>query len=361
MSRLAPHYKILWVTPPLHWRSAIHLGGSGASSRGVRKLSPSFWTYAPERYLPTVYRSKGVEGLFDKIRVKRIKSLLSSMGIKQLVLYIFNPMFASQVGRFNEQLVCYHAYDEYTFSEIDLPISTAESELIKKSDVVLMHSKTLCEKKGKLNPETYYIPNGVDFDHYRRISEESNIILKEFDSIPRPRIGYVGYIKSQLDLALLLGIARKRKDWSIVLVGPVNTNHLEIQETVQLLRQENNVHFLGGKRPEDLPKYINKLDVCLMCYRKTAYTKYIYPLKLHEYLACGKPIVATCLDNLREFEEVLYFADGLEDWIEKIEKAYTDSTTELEVRRIGVAKENSWEARIEAIRSILESKLAGRI
>ena len=131
----------------------------------------------------------------------------------------------------------------------------------------------------------------------------------------------------------------------------------EIKETIKLLRRESNVYFLGGKKHEELPGYIKDLDVCLMCYRRTAYTKYIFPLKLNEYLACGKPIVATPLENFEEFKDVLYFADMKKDWIENIQRCLEDQNTELEQKRISVARENSWDIRAKDIISVFQEKL----
>ncbi len=361
MTRLARYYKILWVSPPLNLKNIVNANSTKNPPRGLNKISPSLWAYSPEWY--SLHLSKRMFGLkslnsfLQSVRVKRIKSLLKQMGIKRLILYVWKPEYSSYVGKFNEEFVCYHVDDEYTFSEVDLPISAEESWMLKKSDAVFILSKSLLEKKGKLNSNTYYSPMGVDFDHYRKVVENENIHFGDIFSILKPRIGFVGYIKKQIDLELLLGIARKRKDWSIVLVGPISEIHTEIKEYVELLRLEDNVYFLGGKKHEELPGYIKEMDVCLMCYRNTAYTNYIFPLKLHEYLACGRPIVSTCLKNLKEFKEVLRFADTRDDWIEKIEECLKDNSFELEQKRIAVARENSWDERVKEIRSIIQEKL----
>ena len=356
ISRLARYYKVLWVSPPLGWREAIR---NKYTPRGITKISSSFWTYAPERYLPIISPSYfgPLSYFLDAMRVRKIKSLLNEMCITRLILYLWRPEYACYVGNFKEELLCYHIDDEYKFSKIDQSISEEESQLLKDSHIVFIHSKTLLEKKGKFNTSTYYVPNGVDFDHYRNAVEDEKTHLCELDSIPKPRIGYAGYIKSQIDLKLLLGIARERKDWSLVLVGPINKSQQKIQKDIELLRREGNVHFLGGKKPKDLPKYIKEMDVCLMCYNKTAYTNHIYPMKLHEYLACGRPVVSTCLENLKDFQHVLYFAEGLEDWIENIQRCLEEQNAELRQKRIAVARENSWDARVEEIRSIFQQKL----
>jgi glycosyltransferase involved in cell wall biosynthesis len=354
MSRLSKFYKVLWVSTPLSWRQSIGIKKRTKAGRGVRKISATFWTYAPEIYLPDFQRVRAVDQMFANVRVRRIKSLMKAMNIKRIILYIWRPNFAHYVGKFNEELICYHIADEYTFSDIDMPISDRERKLINESDIVFIHSKSLLAKKGTLNSATYYMPNGVDFAYYRQVAEETKPYECELDSIPSPRIGYVGIIKSQIDLELLLEIARRKKDWSIVLVGPVNAKHREIQKHIELLRSESNVYFLGGKQPEALPFYIKRMDVCLMCYRKNDYTRYIYPLKLHEYLACGKPIVAAPLENLKEFEHVLYFAEGIEDWIGKIQYALDNFDAATVQARINVAMENSWDARVDSIRSVFK-------
>ena len=360
LSRLARYYKVLWVSPSLNYKNVFHPKSFWSTSRGLNKISPNFWTYSPERYLPQLPIRYGLSGLnefVDGIRVRKIKSMLTAMGIKRLILYVWRPQFGSYVGKFNEELVCYHVDDEYTFSAVEQPISESESKLLKNSDIVFILSKSLLEKKGKLNPATYYSPMAVDFEHYRRIAEDESVHFNDLTSIPKPRIGYVGIIKSQIDLKLMLGISRKRKDWSIVIVGPINKNHKEINETIELLRRESNVYFLGGKKYDDLPGYIKDLDICLMCYRKTDYTKYIFPLKLYEYLACGKPIVAASLEILEEFKDVLYFADTQEDWIENIQRCLEDQNTKMEQKRIAVARENSWDKRVKDIVSIFQEKL----
>jgi glycosyltransferase involved in cell wall biosynthesis len=360
MSGLSQYYKILWVSPPLGWRNT----GQNRSmnvylyQRGLQKKSSKLWTYAPERYLPNCLPFGTCRGFLNYLREKKINSMLKAMGVERVILYLWRPNYYNFIGKFNEEIVCYHIDDEYSFSDVELQIDEKENYLLQNSDVVFIHSKTLLEKKGMINSETYYVPNGVDFNHYRRIVKDNTLERNEMDSIPEPRIGYVGWIKHQIDLEILLNIARLRKDWSIVLVGPINTGHADVRQYINALKKEKNVYFIGGQKPKDLPKYIKKMDVCLMCYKKTSYTNYIYPMKLHEYLACGKPVVATLLENLKEFESVLSFAGGIEEWIAKINQALTEinSKTHYE-RRVAVARNNSWEMRIETIHSIIRNKI----
>ncbi len=116
-------------------------------------------------------------------------------------------------------LACYHMDDEYTFSEEEVPTDLVETRLIKRVDQVFVHSRGLFEKKGGLNPRTMVVPNGVDYDAYALPHPEPD----DLRSVPRPRIGYTGILKTQLDWLLLLRLARRHQEWSFVFVGPRNS------------------------------------------------------------------------------------------------------------------------------------------
>ena len=369
MRGLSEHFKVLWVSPPTYWHSWLKREGqTRLSGRGLRKVSDNFWTYAP--YLPADYKPRYTkQGLvpscfrryhagWEQMHVAKIQRILKQMAVTNVILYLWRPEYGWCAGRFGEDLLCFHIDDEYTFNPLeDIPASEEEMMLLKRSDIVFIHSRSLMQKKGMSNPNTHYMPNGVDFDRYRRVMETQTDEPPDLKEIPRPRIGYVGYIKRHIDLPLLLAIARARRDWSIVLIGPVRTEHADVADLVVQLQGEPNVYFLGGKPQSEIPAYVKGLDVCLMCYRETNYTKYIYPMKLHEYLACGKPVVATSLLNLKEFAGVLTFADGLAQWLAAMEMALANSDSRSVNKRIAVARQNSWSSRVAYIADHLAEQL----
>ena len=89
-----------------------------------------------------------------------------------------------------------------------------------------------------------------------------------------------------------------------------------------------------------------------MPYVKSEYTKFIYPMKMHEYFACGKPVVSTYLDNLQEFENYLYFADGVNDWVRKIEMQLLLQSENRILELKNFATTNSWQNRVSKILGI---------
>jgi glycosyltransferase involved in cell wall biosynthesis len=366
LTGLSERYRVLWVAPPAYIEEWRRNGvTSSLAGRGLRKISDRMWCYASR--LPADYKYRYVNGglvancfrayhaQWRKAYVWRIKRLLREMGIEEVILYVWRPEFHWALGQFNERLTCYHIVDEYSFDpNRDHEISNEERKLLERSDLVFIHSKTLIEKKGHINPNTYEVANGVDFEFYQQSLKDGPPDPCDMTKIPHPRIGYMGHIKRHIDLPLLYDIAKARPAWSLVTIGPVRDEHADIKKDLVRLKALPNVHFLGGKPASELPLYINGLDICLMPYRKTNYTKYIYPLKMHEYFACGKPVVSTELENLKEFSDVLQFADNSNDWIASIERAIESISEQQAQRLIRIASHNSWASRVEKIVECLD-------
>lgn len=363
LTGLSEYYKVLWVSPPTYWEACRNgFDRNFIIGRGVHKISDQFWTFAfrlPLDYKPQ-YVKRGIithgfrsyKKICLKLYIAQIKKLLRQMGIKKVILYIWRPDFQWALGKFGEKLACYHIDDDYGFNpNHDVPASDEEMKLINKSDMVFIHSRSLIIKKGNINPRTFYVPNGVDFNRYRKVMQSHTFPPDDIAAIPKPRIGYVGFIKRHIDLPLIRTLAKTRRDLSIVLIGPTRTEHTEIAEEIEKLKMESNVYLIGGKSQVEIPYYIKALDVCLMPYRQTEYTKHIYPVKLHEYLACGKPVVAIPLDNLMDFSNIIQFAIEAPEWGDKIDQAIEGKFKLACQQQIETAKANSWQSRINLIKA----------
>jgi len=126
---------------------------------------------------------------------------------------------------------------------------------------------------------------------------------------------------------------------------------------MQPLQALPNVHLLGQKAVSDLPAYMHASDVCLMPYAHNAWTENINPLKLYEYLATGRPIVSTNIPAVQDFREVLTIADNEPDFIRGIQQALQADTPEARARRQAVARQNTWEHRVDTLSSIISGFL----
>ena len=118
----------------------------------------------------------------------------------------------------------------------------------------------------------------------------------------------------------------------------------------EMCRQLPNIHFLGEKHYTELPAYMSHMDVNTMCYRSTGegWWKDIYPLKMHEYLASGKPVVSAALQSVQPFSHVIDIAQTTEEWGAALKLALSGGVGTVEERR-EVAEENSWDRRVNQL------------
>ncbi|HEX6030479.1 MAG TPA: glycosyltransferase, partial [Tepidiformaceae bacterium] len=315
---------------------------------------PGFRIYTPEAWLPEVFRPPAVARWMRRERLRRARRLLQRQGCRKTILYLWRPEYARALDLVEHDLSCYHIDDEYTFSPVEQPLSTLEAALIQRVDQVFIHSQGLLDKKGHLNPHTRYVPNGVDYRSYSTPHPEPDDLAK----IARPRIGYVGLIKPQLDLGLIEVLAGRHPTWSFVLVGPPPDKE-PLVTRVRTLGAMPNVHLLGPKPVSALPAYAQHLDVCLLCYAMDDYTKYIYPMKLHEYLATGRPVVGAPIRSLQAFDDVVTLARTPAEWSAAIAAALDPearSPSRVAARR-AVAQEHDWERIVREISGTMAERL----
>jgi glycosyltransferase involved in cell wall biosynthesis len=228
-------------------------------------------------------------------------------------------------------------------------------KLICRVDQVFVTTEGLLEKKGKLNPSARLVPNGVDFRTYARPAAEP----LDLQDIPHPRIGYSGVIKWTLDWALLSQLTLHHPDWQFIFVGPTQPDPAVIR-AVRDLSRRSNVHFLGAKPPDQIRAYPQHFDVCIMPYRLDSHSlKYGYPLKLHEYLATGRPTVGTPLHSLAGVNDVVRLATTHDEWSQALTDCLAPEAMDprqVEARRT-VARHHDWDALVETIAHTLCERL----
>ena len=352
LTRLADHFPVVWVDPPQGWRG--NWQGGSPWLHGNVKDHPEFTIlrWPPDflyRERPAFYRN-----WLLRFHLRRAIRMLRQRGVHRVVLYIWRPEFAFALRYMPYDFSCYHIDDEYTFSAEEQPLTGSERHLLEDVDQVILHSPALLEKKGGINPHTLFVPNGADYHAYATPVPEP----ADMAAIPHPRVGYVGVIKDQLDFGLLLTLARKHPEWSWVMVGPVRAAQSQAAgiEAMQMLP---NVHFLGGKPVTELPAYMQHLDVCMLCYVQSGYTKFIYPMKLHEYLATGRPVVGTPIRSLIEFDQVVRLATTPEEWSRAIADALAHPDAGAE-ERLAVARDHDWATLAERVAQVFSKDLMDR-
>jgi glycosyltransferase involved in cell wall biosynthesis len=355
LMRLSRYFNVVWCNPPWYWRKPMrHRRPRHRRIDYGSSTTPGLTIYQPESWLPAIGWPLALARFTMRERLRRAQQLLVSRGCRTTILYLWRPWYGLALDVIACDLSCYHIDDEYTFSPVEKPIEAHEARLISRVDQVFIHSPALLEKKGKLNPRTTFVPNGVDYHAYATPYGEP----ADLKPIPHPRMGYVGIIKHQLDLALLAALAERHRQWSFVLVGP-RRPHVEQTALIQQLSQMPNVYFLGGKPVDALPAYVQHMDVCMLCYAVNDYTQFIYPLKLHEYLASGRPVVGSPIRSLRDFAHIIRLARTTDEWSAALNEMLApaaQSAAQIEARQ-RIARQYDWDTLVERIACALCGRL----
>jgi glycosyltransferase involved in cell wall biosynthesis len=293
-----------------------------------------------------------------KILIRHVRWAIKALGIEAPILWLYSPYHLDLLGKFGEKLTCYFNYDEHADfihnKRISDMIRRFDNQLTSQVNVVFATSRAQYERRKAINPNTYFIPNGVDFELFNRALAPDRPWPDDIANIPRPIIGFAGWLGYHIDVSLLVRIAETYSDCSLVLVGP---DQLPNGVNRAKLRELPNVFFLGRKERVELPNYLRAFNVALMPWSLSGHILSAYPLKLHEYLAAGRASVATALPELRPYSHVIRIAETHDEFIHHIKEALRDYSPETIEARVAVARENTWDQRVAEIHRILQPYL----
>ncbi|MEW5948592.1 MAG: glycosyltransferase [Thermodesulfobacteriota bacterium] len=282
------------------------------------------------------------------ILTRKIRRILKDNNIANPVLVVACPGAEGVVGAIGESKSVYYCADEYSvFPGLDTGlVKKLEKHILEKIDCIIATSRGLYDKKKVEGKPTYLLPHGVEYDHFSKASLPGTEIPEDIRLLKRPIIGYHGLIQDLIDFDIIKGIARKRPDWSIVMIGDRIFD-------VNNVPTEKNIHFLGRKPYEELPNYIKAFDVCLIPYKIVERTMYSNPVKLREYLASGKPIVSTPQPEVLYYKRYLKIASDARGFVDAIEALLSNDTGEDRRLRMGIAEQETWEKVVDKFEHIL--------
>ncbi|MGQ9585486.1 MAG: glycosyltransferase [Anaerolineae bacterium] len=367
MSILAEGNRILFVEPRQYLRPSLaafrrrEIGCKDLFRPFVEPVRPGLWRFQYPVYAPISGRPP-LRGWMAWLQVWALRRALRRLGFVSPLLWLYRPDDRDLVGKLGERMVIYHVVDEYSAYEEGYEdrvapgkrqaIREREQRLLEQADLVFTVSRPLWEAKRQFNPNTHLVPNGVNFSAFAEAVGKP--LPADLAALPPPRLGYAGNLNEKIDLLLLRRLAEAWPDGSLVLVGPVSLRFdLDLLERLRL----PNIHFLGQKEVADLPRYVAGFDVCLMPYKRNEWTRHISPLKLYEYLACGKPIVSTAIPAAQEFAALLYVAEEPGEFAGLVEQALAEEGTALAQARRQEASKHTWHARVEQMSALIEATL----
>lgn len=362
MSRLAPSNRVFFVDQPISPLSLL----TGVRKRnavwrqfrrwlsGPRKVADNVWAGAPPPILPMRTR-KTVHTINAWILRWWLSRQVRRLGMRDVVFWNFQPAMPGVASAVKPAVKMFHLIDDFSGTpywwENAKHLLAREGESAREADVVVCTGRKLVESRRKYNSNIHFVPEGADVASFGRAADPELAVPEGIASLPGKVVGYVGVIDFRLDVPLMERMAREHPDWSIALVGPVKGD----TQDMTALRAMANVHFYGRQDLSDVPSFVKGMDVCLLPYILNDFTHHIFPLKLYEYLAAGKPIISSAMDEMVPFDgRELVVARSHDEFIAAVARAIELETPELAAERREMARNQSWDDRVEQISDILE-------
>ncbi|MEN7551580.1 glycosyltransferase [Rapidithrix thailandica] len=365
ISQLAKRHRVLYVDYEYTWKDVL-MGSLGKKeapwkritgiNKRLRKLSTGYgsdvFVLTPPPVFPVnwvnssrLYR-KGIH--FNTYLIR--ESILHASHIVGLnapvVLNAFNPFYGLfSLGKLGESKNIYYCYDEISAAQwAGKHGPSLEKDFIRQVDAVITSSGALQKNKKSLNENCHLIPNGVDYQAFNQYCKDPDPHEKK-----EKVVGYVGSIDDRLDYTLLRQLIGQYPDYQFRFIGRIVE-----PELIQPLQAFQNVEFTGPVNYTKLPEKVAEFDVCLIPFVRNTFTQSIYPLKINEYLAAGKPVVMSRFsDHLDEFQHVSSICETPEAFCQAVANEIRQDTAQKVKARCKIAQENSWENRAKQFSDIV--------
>lgn len=308
----------------------------------------------PTNFLPKGLLYKAFYKINEQIVVRRIKKLLKAKGVKDFIfINFYNFHYPTLWNQLSPRLKIYYCVDPIPDYDVKHGIA-AEKKLVEDADVVVCTSKALYDEKKKANPNTYFVANASDLVSLVEVKNDSTP-SDFYPDVKRPVIGYVGAIERRMNFSLLKDVIEQRPSYSFLFVGPVYKEYVP-----EWFFQQKNVFFREPVAYSDVPDLIKSMDVCIIPFQKDQLSRFIFPLKLFEYMGMGKPVVLTDFNpDIREFtKNTVSFAVNAAEFCTAIDEALSNDHANKVQERIAIAKENTWEQRGAQLTEILKEHIA---
>jgi glycosyltransferase involved in cell wall biosynthesis len=330
---LARENDVVYVDPPLSLarvrrRSAAVLRGPSAEAVGPRLRLFRTATIPRQKTPRARALAAWLLGVQTSVWARR-------RGFRPDLVWTYAPSELALAKRFPSAQVVY-----WTGDEVVLP---GENALLERADAILCVSDPVFDRhRAAHGGKVHFVPVACDFERYRAELDRPLLDL----GVERPVLGYAGWVNERVEVGLLVDLARRLDHGTVVVAGP---DKLAADERAAL-EAEPRIVLLGPQPADRVPALVRSFDVCLIPYRDSAFNRGSNPVKFYEYLALGKPVVATDVPTLRRFADAASIGDSA-TFVERALAAVADD--EPPEPRVEVARRHSFGALLERLGEVL--------
>ncbi|MCU0345294.1 MAG: glycosyltransferase [Saprospiraceae bacterium] len=359
VGELAKNNRVLYVEYPFTWKDAI-MGKIGRAKTPWRRILGkeqrlrslrldngaainvlTLPPMLPVNFIGNEFLYDTMMGANAQTAYRAIQAAMSELGFhRPVVVNAFNPFLGVFLARqFNEKALIYYCYDEISAAKwAGKHGPRLEKRFMQQADAVITSSQPLFQAKKQYARRSFLVKNGVDFDLFNQPTTVQRPTSTD-QRQPSPVVGYLGSLDERIDYNLLESVITRMPHRKFLFVGRINSPEAE------KLRRLPNVELAGSQPAASLPIWVQKFGVCIIPFLKNDLTAGIYPLKINEYFAAGKPVVTTSFGDLDDFRRLVTVADTPQAFVQAIEDALQGDRMGGDRHRMAFAHGNSWSKR----------------
>lgn len=344
LTRFSKHQRVFFIEEPI-----FH---DGEDKLHIENFNDNLYVVTPH-----IKHGLSEKEIHNRQR-KFITNLLTNMNVKRFISWYYTPMALPFTDHLQPEMVVYDCMDELSAFKFAPPeLTQREKELMKKADVMFTGGQSIYEHKKDKHPNIYAFPSSIDKHHFaaaRRMKKEP----ADQEQIPHPRFGFFGVVDERFDIELLRNVASAKPEWHFVILGPV----VKI-DPADLPRNEN-IHYLGGKKYDELPGYIAGWDIATILFAMNESTRFISPTKTPEYLAAGKPVISTPIKDVVSpygDNELVHIVSNAPEFIAAAEKELAKKRRTEWLKKVdeflaGNSWDRTWSQMVRHIETALSNK-----
>jgi glycosyltransferase involved in cell wall biosynthesis len=320
-----------------------------STARPPRRVADRLWHISvpqiPFRRLPLVRHANTLIGRW------LVKRAIARLGLSRTVSWFAVPHPGSLANAFGETAVIYYCVDDYAaLPDVDARVvAELDAHLTACADQVFVASSRMLRAKASRRGIAV-ARHGVDVALFRTAADPCLPVAPGALDLPRPIVGFYGLIEDWIDLDLIADLAERRPAWTFLMIGRLAVDAGRAGRLA-------NVVFAGPQPYTDLPRWSKAFDVAIVPYRLTRQVVNAAPLKVREYLAAGRPVVAVPTPDIERFAGLVRLASGCDQFLAAIDAALREDNDTDRTRRMEAMAAMSWDARVAEVVEIVEDRI----
>jgi glycosyltransferase involved in cell wall biosynthesis len=275
------------------WLRPAGRGPGDAGPPNLRVLNPRMWPWL---------RSRFDRWLNRRLLVRQLTPAVRDLPEPPVAITTL-PVVADLMGRLPVRRWVYYCVDDFSqWPGLDQDVMRRmEAEVVARADVVVAVSEPLQERLARMGRPAHLLTHGVDLDFWTSPTDAP--LPDGLDRLERPWVVFWGVVDRRMDVAFVNRLAADLTRGTVLLVGPEQGLDPALFASPRVVR-------VPPVRFAQLPRLAREAGVLVMPYADLPVTRAMQPLKLKEYLATGRPVVARDLPANRVWVGGLDLADS---------------------------------------------------